>query len=72
MQSYKTLLKAAESEITEKRSRFIAYVSPVSSEQEAAGFIEGIKKKNFSAKHNVFAYRLKSGAERYSEDGEPQ
>ncbi len=72
MNSYKTLAKFGEGEITEKRSRFIAVAYPVDSEQKAAELVTAVKKKHFSAKHNVFAYRLKSGEERYSEDGEPQ
>ncbi|MBQ8533742.1 MAG: YigZ family protein [Clostridia bacterium] len=72
MNSYKTIDRFAEGEITEKRSRFIAVAYPVENEQQAADIITSVKKKHFSAKHNVFAYRLKSGEERYSEDGEPQ
>lgn len=72
MDSYKTLKNNSEGEITEKRSRFIAVAYKVATEQEAMERITAVKKKHFSAKHNVFAYRLKNGEERYSEDGEPQ
>ena len=70
--SYLTIEKEAFDEFTEKRSRFIGYIKPVSTEAEALEFIESIKKKHWDAKHNVYAYALKSGASRFSDDGEPQ
>ena len=39
------IVKGAEAEIVEKKSRFIATVRPVASEEEAAAFIEEMKKK---------------------------
>ena len=42
---YKTVYRGGEGEITEKKSRFIANVVPVSSEEEAEEFIESMKKK---------------------------
>jgi len=70
--SYLTIEKETFDEFTEKRSRFIGYIKPVSTEADALEFIEGIKKKHWDAKHNVYAYVLKSGASRFSDDGEPQ
>ena len=70
--SYLTIEKEASDEFTEKRSRFIGYIKPVTTEAEALEFIEGIKKKHWDAKHNVYAYALRSGASRFSDDGEPQ
>jgi len=65
-------LRVAEAEFTEKKSRFICYVSPVSTEDEALAFIESIRKKHRDANHNVFAYRIKTGNIcRFSDDGEP-
>ena len=61
-----------ESEHDEKRSRFLGYVSHVESEEDARGFIEEIKKKNYDARHNCWCYIIRGGAERYSDDGEPQ
>ncbi len=61
-----------ESELTEKRSRFIALVSPVHSEEEAKAFIREVKKKYHDARHNCWCYRLYNGPERFSDDGEPQ
>lgn len=65
-------LRAAEAEIVEKRSRFIGSILPVTSEEEARAHIEGVKKRHRDARHNCWCYRLESGVERYSDDGEPQ
>lgn len=65
-------LHAAEAEVVEKRSRFIGSIVPVSSEEEARAHIEGVKKRHRDARHNCWCYRLESGVERYSDDGEPQ
>lgn len=62
-----------EAEFTEKRSRFLGHVFPVESEEEARACIEQKKKQHYDARHNCWCFRLKgSGAERYSDDGEPQ
>lgn len=66
-----TLSKYIEAEVTEKKSRFIAMLNPVISEQEALQFIADIKKKNLAARHNVYAYILRDGTARYTDDGEP-
>ena len=56
-----------------KKSRFIGYVCPVKTEDEAKAFIEEIKKKHWDATHNVWAYSLREGMiRRFSDDGEPQ
>ena len=63
----------SETELVEKRSRFIGQVWRVSSEEEARARIEEIKKKHYDARHNCWCYRLRQGGvERYSDDGEPQ
>ncbi len=73
MQEYKTVHREAYDEFTEKRSRFIGYVCPVRTVDEANAFISKIKQKHWDAKHNVYAYVLKDGnVKRYSDDGEPQ
>lgn len=60
-------------EITEKKSRFIAHVMPIASEEDALVFIERMKKKYWDARHNCFAYVLGERHElaRFSDDGEP-
>jgi uncharacterized YigZ family protein len=69
---YKTIAAPVRAEYIEKRSRFIASLTPIASEREAAGFIEKIKAECRDARHNTFAYLVKDGAQRYSDDGEPQ
>lgn len=65
--------KKAEAEFIERKSRFIGYISPVSSEDEARAFVASIKQKHADATHNVWAYVLRGGAvARCSDDGEPQ
>jgi len=59
-------------EVVEKRSRFLGRVWRVTSEEEARRLIEETKKKYYDARHNCWCYRLRAGAERYSDDGEPQ
>ena len=73
--SYKILYKGGSGELVEKKSRFIADLCPVSSEEEALDFIEEIRKKYWDARHNCYAYIIKGeGATptaRCSDDGEP-
>ena len=45
LKQYKTVYSGGESEIIEKKSRFIATVRPVKSEEEALEFIEAMRKK---------------------------
>ena len=61
-------------EIVEKKSRFIATVKPVDSEEEASAFIAEMKKKYWDARHNCYAYVIGERKEfmRCSDDGEPQ
>ncbi len=63
---------AAVSEFTEKRSRFISQVWPVSSEEEAQERIRAAKKKYHDARHNCWCYIIGDSVLRYSDDGEPQ
>ena len=69
----KTVYSGGEAEIVEKKSRFIATVRPVSSEEEAVAFIAEMKKKYWDARHNCSAYVLGERQElmRCSDDGEP-
>ncbi len=72
-EDYVLLVKGAEAELVEKKSRFIATVRPVASEEEAAVFIEEMKKKYYDARHNCSAFVIGSRAQitRSSDDGEP-
>ncbi len=72
MDEYLIPAGTSETELLEKRSRFIGQVWPVTSEAQARERIESAKKRFFDARHHCWCYRLRSGAERYSDDGEPQ
>lgn len=65
--------QAGQGEIVEKKSRFIANIFPVQSEEEAQERIAEVKKEHYDARHNCFAYVLgeKNETERCSDDGEP-
>ena len=65
--------KGGQGEITEKKSRFIATVRPVESEDEAVSFINETKKKYWDARHNCSAFVIGKRQEltRCSDDGEP-
>lgn len=71
---YRTVYIGREAEIIEKKSRFIATVQPVKTEEEALEFIEKMKKKYWNATHNCFAYVIgeRFQLQRCSDDGEPQ
>ena len=72
MKEYKTVECENSDEFVEKKSKFIGYVKPVKTQEEAVSFINGIKSKHWDATHNVYAYVLKeNNIQRYSDDGEP-
>ncbi len=72
MNGYYTAAKQAEAEIVEKKSRFIGYIKPVSTEAEALEFLNQIRKKHWDANHNVYAYVIRENSvSRFSDDGEP-
>ncbi len=69
---YKTVQNTAKDEFVEKRSRFIGYCKPVTTEKEATDFIAEKRSEHWNATHNVYAYSLREGnIKRYSDDGEP-
>lgn len=74
MSNYRFVYKGGEGEIEEKKSRFIAQVKEISSEQEALDFLAAVRKKYWDARHNCYAYVLGPNHElqRCSDDGEPQ
>lgn len=73
MRAYKTIYEGGTDEIVEKKSRFIAQVFPVETEEEVTEIIEANKKKYWDARHNCYAFVLGAGGEisRCSDDGEP-
>lgn len=69
---YRTIAGRCEARFEEKKSEFIGYAAPVSSEEEAVGFIEEIRAMHRKATHNCYAYILReNSAARHSDDGEP-
>lgn len=72
-EGYKIVYKGGEGEIVEKKSRFIATVRPVETEEEAVAFINEMKKKYWDARHNCSAFVLGERQEitRCSDDEEP-
>ena len=73
LEQYNTIYEGGEGEIIEKKSRFIATVRLVKTEEEALSFIEEMRKKYWNATHNCYAYVIGERKEtmRCSDDGEP-
>ena len=71
--AYRIVYEGGEGEIIEKKSRFIATVKPIETEEEAIEFIAKMKKKYWDARHNCYAYVAGKNQElqRCSDDGEP-
>ena len=74
VKKYKTVASYAEAEISIKKSRFIATVKPVKTQEEAEEFLDELRKKYWNATHNCYAYQIgkKNEIQRFSDDGEPQ
>ncbi len=74
MKEYYVTSEKGKSEIVEKKSRFIAHVIPINSEDEALEAIEALKKEYWDARHNCYAFVCGANNEvqRFSDDGEPQ
>lgn len=70
---YKIVYKGGQGEIEVKKSKFIATIAPVNTEEEAIAFIDDMKKKYYNATHNCSAYIIGENNEitRFSDDGEP-
>ncbi|WP_042350852.1 YigZ family protein [Bacillus massiliigorillae] len=73
LQEYLTVKGYGEHEIDIKKSRFIAYVDRVTTEEEAQAFIQKIKKKHWDATHNCSAYMIgeHDQIQKANDDGEP-
>lgn len=74
MQEFFTIKENVLAEIVEKKSKFIANLFYIESQQEAEKIIKQIKKKYYDARHNCIAYRVienDSVIEKSSDDGEP-
>lgn len=71
MKGYITVGGVSSAEYEEKRSRFIAAVYPCDSEQKASELIAAARSKYWDARHNCYAYVLRDGTARFSDDSEP-
>ena len=72
MPDYKTLRGTSTFTYEEKRSRFIATAAFADTEEKALAVLNAVRAANRTARHNVYAYRLReNNRERYSDDGEP-
>lgn len=73
LESYYTIYQGGIGEIVMKKSRFIATVNPVETEEDALAFIQNLKKKYWDATHNCYAYiiGINNPIMRCSDDGEP-
>lgn len=71
MTEYLIPTKDAEAEFVERRSRFIGHIFHTETEEEALACLKKMREKYWDATHNVYAYIIKDGATRFSDDGEP-
>ena len=71
MDEYLVPTDFGQDEFVEKKSRFIGRVWPVETEAEALEKIQEMKKQHYDATHNCWAYVIKDGPMRFSDDGEP-
>ena len=71
MEEYLVPTRFGEDEFIEKKSRFIGRLWPVETEEEALEKIQQMKKQHYDATHNCWAYVIRDGAMRFSDDGEP-
>ena len=73
MQSYKTVKSVGHFEYEDRKSVFIGYAVPTSTEEEALDVIARVKKKYPDARHHVYAYVLRENSVmRFTDDREPQ
>ncbi|MET3208777.1 UNVERIFIED_CONTAM: putative YigZ family protein [Paenibacillus sp. PvR008] len=73
LEQYRTVRGSGSKEIVIRKSRFIGHIQPVQTEEEAAAFIERIKKEHWNATHNCSAYMIgeRDEIQKQSDDGEP-
>lgn len=73
LEQYRTVRGSGSKEIVIRKSRFIGHIQPVQTEEEAAAFIERIKKEHWNATHNCSAYMIgeRDEIQKRSDDGEP-
>lgn len=70
---YQTIKHPAQAQITVKRSKFIAFIHPVTSAEETKTIVDATRKEFFDARHVCWAYVIGYQGEvfRANDDGEP-
>ena len=71
MKPYLVPTKDADAEFIERRSRFIGHIFATDTEEEALARLKQVREAYWDATHNVYAYIIRDGATRFSDDGEP-
>lgn len=73
MRNFKTIIERYEGYYEEKKSKFVSYLIPVDTEDDAKGILQELKKQNRDANHHCSAYIIGGDVplERYGDDGEP-
>lgn len=71
MNEYLVPTKDADAEFVERRSRFIGHIFRTEKEEEALARLKQMRETYWDATHNVYAYIIRDGATRFSDDGEP-
>lgn len=71
MKPYLVPTKDANAEFIERRSRFIGHIFATDTEEEALARLKQMREMYWDATHNVYAYIIRDGATRFSDDGEP-
>lgn len=71
MDEYLIPTQNADAEMVEKKSRFIGHIFLTETEEEALFYLKEMRDTYWDATHNVYAYVIKDGPTRFSDDGEP-
>ena len=71
MTEYLIPAKDADAEFIERRSRFIGHIFCTDTEEQALARLKLMRETYWDATHNVYAYIIKDGPTRFSDDGEP-
>ena len=71
MKKYLVPTRDADAEFVERRSRFIGHIFCTETEEEALTRLKQMREEYWDATHNVYAYIIRDGATRFSDDGEP-
>ena len=72
MKEYLVPTGDGEAQFIERRSRFIGHIFLTETEEEALARLKQMREQYWDATHNVYAYIIRDGATRFSDDGEPR